>query len=82
MAALQVPGTLVSVLTGLASMLLAIKLLEDDEAEREAAPETGPVAADQPHHEHPHHLPHLPALPHVTVAGDPSAGPGLTGLST
>lgn len=79
MAALQVPGTLISLLTGLASMLLAIKLLEDDEAEREStmvpAPASGPAPA-------PHHLPHLPSLPQVAVAGpEAGSGPGLAGLT-
>ena len=73
MAALQVPGTLVSLLSGLASMLLAIKLLEDDQS----APEAGPAAAPTPHH-----LPHLPALPQVAVAGtDAASGSGLPGLT-
>lgn len=72
MAALQVPGTLISLLSGLASMLLAIKLLEDDEQERQAGPVGQPV---------PHHLPHLPALSPTVASNDAGPGAGLPGLT-
>lgn len=78
MAALQVPGTLISLLSGLGAMLLGIRLLEEDEEERVAATD-GP-AAPAPSSGH-HHLPSMAGLTTLAVPAPPDGAPSRPSLT-